>query len=154
MRVLNYVNAGHDPTLIVRQASDGVRLIRLESKGLPIGTFPDATYQGRSCLLQPGDLLVAYTDGVTESSNTMQEFWGLARLEGILSTCVGKRPGEIIEAILSARETFAGTIAPTDDMTLVVAKIEQTAGSRLVKSPQDHETAATCRDAVEAAENR
>jgi len=82
----------------------------------------------------------------------MQEFWGLARLEGILSTCAGKRPGEIIEVILSARETFAGTIAPADDMTLVVAKIEQTAGRRLVKSPQDRKTAATCRDTVDTVE--
>src|SRR5258705_13384622 len=62
------------------------------------------------------------------------------------NTC---RSGEIIEAILSARETFAGTIAPADDMTLVVAKIEQTAGRRLVKSPQDRKTAATCRDTVD-----
>lgn len=123
-RVLTYVNAGHNPPLILRQEGDRARLIRLESEGPPIGMFRDTIYEGRSCLLQPGDVFIAYTDGITESSNPMQQFWGLERLEATLSKCIGKGPADIIEAVLTARDEFAGPIAPADDMTLVVASID------------------------------
>ena len=149
-RVLSYVNAGHYPPLIVRQEGEGVRLIRLESDGIPIGIFPDADYQGESCPLQPGDLLVGYTDGITESCDKPQEFWGLAGLEGVLLRCIGRRPGEVIEAILSERKRVSPTNTPADDMTLVVATIEEAAGCPPMKSAQDLETTTPCRDAVQA----
>jgi sigma-B regulation protein RsbU (phosphoserine phosphatase) len=125
MRVLTYVNAGHNPPLVLRQEKDRVRILRLESEGPPVGAFPDAVYQSRRCALQPHDLLVAYTDGITETSNQVQEHWGSARLEAILSTCIGKRPAEIIAAILKALESFASPVVVGDDMTLVVATVEQ-----------------------------
>lgn len=124
-RVLTYVNAGHNPPLILRQERGRVQLIRLESEGPPVGLFRNTVYKGCVCPLRLGDLLVAYTDGITESSNEMQEPWGATGLETKLSECIGKRPAEFIEAIVAARDGFAGLTAPTDDATLVVALVEQ-----------------------------
>lgn len=153
-QVLTYVNAGHNPALILRRERDQVRLIRLESEGPPVGLFRDTVYKECVCPLQLGDVLVAYTDGITESSNEVQEVWGDAGLEAILSTCIGKRPAEIIEAIVAARDRFAGPTASTDDTTLVVTSIERcsimTMASVEMKNTHHGEAATLCPDAVQA----
>jgi sigma-B regulation protein RsbU (phosphoserine phosphatase) len=77
-RTLRYVNAGHNPPFVLRK--DG-SVLWLEPSGAPVGMFPDSSYQERVVQLIPGDLVIAYTDGVVEATNPEQEEWGV---EGIL----------------------------------------------------------------------
>ncbi|MCU1260678.1 MAG: rsbU 2 [Bryobacterales bacterium] len=120
-----------------------MRFYHLESEGLSIGLFPNSEYEERHCSLLPGDLLIAYTDGIMETSNRKRELWGLRGLEGALSTCVGRPTQEVIAAVLKAQQEFAGPIAPSDDMTLIIANIEEAASSELAERAH---VSATCRD--------
>lgn len=70
MRTLRYVNAGHNPPMVIRR--DG-SIIWLETGGAPVGLFPDSTYEEGAVQLNPGDLLLAYTDGVSEAVNPAGE---------------------------------------------------------------------------------
>jgi sigma-B regulation protein RsbU (phosphoserine phosphatase) len=124
-RVLRYVNAGHHPPLVVRQNSGGVSILRLKSDGVPVGVIPDAEYEEMSCLLQPGDLFVAFTDGIIEAWNATHDLWGLERFEAVLADCAGKNPAQVVETILRGQEDFMGPVAAADDMTLVVASVER-----------------------------
>jgi sigma-B regulation protein RsbU (phosphoserine phosphatase) len=124
-RVLRYVNAGHHPPLVVRQNGGGVSILRLKSDGVPVGVLPHAEYEEMSFLLQPGDLFVAFTDGIIEAWNAMHEQWGLDRLEAVLAECTGKNPAQVVETILRDQEDFMGPVAAADDMTLVVASVER-----------------------------
>lgn len=123
-RILRYVNAGHNPPLVARRYADRVRILRLETGGLPVSAVPDAAYRERSCVLRPGDLFVAYTDGITEATDAAYEQWGPARLEAVLTECAGKDPANVVAGILEARERFICSLAAEDDMTLLVASVE------------------------------
>jgi phosphoserine phosphatase RsbU/P len=122
--LLRYVNAGHNPPLLVRSETEPVELLRLESVGMLLGVVPDAEYEERTCNLDPGDLLVAYTDGITESSSHADEQWGQSGLESFLARCAKLTPAEIVRAILKGREALVDQVAPEDDMTLVVISVE------------------------------
>jgi phosphoserine phosphatase RsbU/P len=120
-RVLTYVNAGHNAPSIARRDADGVRILRLESEGLPVGLFPDAVYEERRFRLHQGEVFVAYKDGITEASCRGSELWGPARLEAALAECTGMQSADVVSAILEARERFTGALIAEDDTTLVVA---------------------------------
>jgi phosphoserine phosphatase RsbU/P len=123
-RILNYVNAGHTPALVVHRQGPHIALVHLESQGIPIGIFPDAAYQSARCRLDPGDLFIAYTDGITETRNTQGEQWGIDRLETVLANCAGSDPEKIVNRILFQREEFARPIAVEDDATLMAVSID------------------------------
>jgi sigma-B regulation protein RsbU (phosphoserine phosphatase) len=124
-RVLRYVNAGHHPPLVVRQIGGGVGILRLKSDGVPVGVLPDAEYEEMSFVLQPGDLFVAFTDGIIEAGNVMNEEWGLERFEAVLAECARKNPAQVVETILRGQKDFMGPVTAEDDMTLMVASVER-----------------------------
>ncbi len=121
-RQLSYVNAGHNPPLILRKSSGGCAVFRLESGGPVIGLLRQRYHQ-ESFALESGDLVVLFTDGISESMNTRDEDWGEERLIEFAKTCHGLSAFETMTRIMAAAEAFAGGASQHDDMTLVVMRI-------------------------------
>jgi sigma-B regulation protein RsbU (phosphoserine phosphatase) len=115
-QVLRYANAGHNPPIVIRR--DGSSAL-LDAAGLPLGMFADGTYEEGAIKLQPGDTVVAYTDGLVEAVNSSHEEWGLEGLRKAAEESSAHQPDEIVEAIFGALDEFSGG-RQTDDATLLV----------------------------------
>lgn len=111
---LEYVNAGHLPALVA--GAHGVR--ELERTGLPLGLMADARHEVRRIPFGAGELLFAYTDGLTEARDARDEFFGV---EGVRETLARGplRPSEQLRAVTDALLAFAGEDAARDDLTLL-----------------------------------
>ncbi|NLC58190.1 MAG: SpoIIE family protein phosphatase [Armatimonadetes bacterium] len=116
---VDYVSAGHPPAFLVR-AHDPNRLVRLGSTGSPVGAFRDAQFASASVRMEPGDLLVLYTDGVTEARNG-REFFGIERLEDVVAENARRGPDGTADAIRAEVQHFTGR-ASHDDIALIVAQ--------------------------------
>lgn len=121
-RQLLYVNAGHNPPVILRKSADACQVFRLETGGPVIGLLPQCYEQG-SFPLETGDLLVLFTDGVSESMNARDEEWGEDRLIEFAKTCHGLSALEVMNRILAEAEAFAAGASQHDDMTLVLLRV-------------------------------
>jgi sigma-B regulation protein RsbU (phosphoserine phosphatase) len=124
--VLNYCSAGHPPTLLLRATG---QLQLLSEGGTLVGWMPAARYQKASVKLEPGDALLAYTDGVFESLNKAEEEFGLSRLESQFRTATGEAHGTngaeaILFSILAAVQDFAAAFPLVDDLSLVVIRCD------------------------------
>ena len=118
-RRLTYTNAGHLPPVVLRNG----HVEKLSAGGTVVGMFPDAQFEEASIDLQPGDWLVAYTDGITEVENSYEEEFGSARLLDYLSrTADSTTPERLIDGVLAELEEWAPNTEPSDDRTLVVAR--------------------------------
>jgi sigma-B regulation protein RsbU (phosphoserine phosphatase) len=120
-RTLTYVNAGHNPPLLLRAGAGSAD--RLEPTGMALGLSTAATFSAAECRLMSGDLLVLYTDGVTEAFNAAREEFGEARLE---ETVISRRrlsAAALRASILDEVAAFCGAEPQFDDMTVVVAKV-------------------------------
>ena len=122
-RQLSYVNAGHVPPVVLRKSAAACQVFRLESGGPVIGLLRQGRYQRDSFRLKPRDLIVLFTDGVSESMNTRNEEWGKDRLIELAETCFGLPASEVMTRILAAAEAFAAGAPQHDDMTLVVLRV-------------------------------
>ncbi|MBN1909476.1 MAG: SpoIIE family protein phosphatase [Pirellulales bacterium] len=113
---LSYANAGHNPPYVVR---DDGRLESLDPTGPLVAPFPDAAYEDDHCRIEPRDLFVFYTDGVTEAVSTDGQFYGEERLESLLRSLTARPAHEVCRDILESVTTFsAGDLA--DDATVLV----------------------------------
>ena len=121
-RRLSYVNAGHNPPVILRKSAAACQVFRLETGGPVIGIIRQCYQQG-SFLLEPGDLVLLFTDGVPESMNVRDEEWGEDRLIEFAKTCHDLPALEAMTRILAAAEAFAAGASQHDDMTLVVFRV-------------------------------
>jgi sigma-B regulation protein RsbU (phosphoserine phosphatase) len=154
--VLTYVNAGHNPPILVHTravsapqaaaraanvdsgaAPDstvsprhsgpitiGGNVIRHLTRGGPmIGAFDDSVYQQQTLQLQPGDIMVAYTDGVTEAQNDFDEEFGEERLRDLIISSLQLSAAEITQKIAGEVRDWCGSRARQDDLTLVVMKV-------------------------------
>jgi sigma-B regulation protein RsbU (phosphoserine phosphatase) len=121
-RQLSYVNAGHNPPVILRKSGAACQVLRLETGGPVIGILRQC-YQQESFPLEAGDLVVLFTDGVSESMNARYEEWGEDSLIEFAKTCHGLAAFEVMTRILAAAEAFAAGASQHDDMTLVVLRI-------------------------------
>jgi phosphoserine phosphatase RsbU/P len=117
-RRLTYVNAGHT-TPILAGHTDGCR--RLDCGGVPIGLLPDSSFSAGTVTLDPGDLVVLYSDGITEAGVLEAEAFGEARLESLINTNRSRPLGEIQREILTAVRRWSGR-DPEDDMTLLLIR--------------------------------
>ena len=124
-RMLQYVNAGHNPPIIVRPQMESCELFHLRAQAVPIGMFVDTQFAATKFQLAKDDILVAYTDGITEAANASGELWGLERLERLLRSCNRMAPNEIVERILAEVSEFANGEPQHDDVTLVVMKVQE-----------------------------
>jgi sigma-B regulation protein RsbU (phosphoserine phosphatase) len=122
-RVLDYVNAGHNSPMLFRTCTrPGPGPIRLDSGGPVIGLLPLCTYEQGSVVLQPGDVLVTFTDGISEAMNLEDEEFGEEGLIAAVTPALSLAPGALITHIMAAADGFAGSAPQHDDMTLVVAR--------------------------------
>ncbi len=115
---VTYCNAGHEPPLLL----SGETLGRLETTGAAVGVVADYVYKKQSVVLKPGDLLVIYTDGVTDATNTHNEAFGLPRLEAAVRAHRNEPAKMLIESIFQAVREHAGTAPQYDDLTLVAIR--------------------------------
>jgi phosphoserine phosphatase RsbU/P len=122
-RRLTYVNAGHCPPILLRSASSGHQIERLDKAGgTVVGLVSDATYDQAYVVLCPGDLLVIYTDGFSEAMSLKLEEWGEKRLLNAVKSCDGLSSQDAITQILQAADKFAAGAPQSDDMTLVILR--------------------------------
>jgi serine phosphatase RsbU (regulator of sigma subunit) len=124
-RVLNYVNAGHNPPIVVRPRKDSCEIYTLKSEGIPVGIFADSQFATTTFQFEIDDVLVAYTDGITEVESAHGELWGQQRLENLLRSCSRGTPEQIIHCILDEVSSFADGQKQRDDMTLVVMTVQE-----------------------------
>ena len=115
---LTYTNAGHLGPILLHEGS----LETLESTGTVVGAFPSARYEERSVRLVQGDILVAYTDGITEPENAYGEMFGEERLKDMLIKYANEDSSEIIGRTMEAVVQWTGSSELQDDMTMVVAR--------------------------------
>lgn len=115
---LVYSNAGHNLPLLRR--ADG-RVEWLEAGATPLGAFPGMAYAEGEVDLEPGDVLVLYTDGITEAEDAVGEFFGEEGLQKTIEGCHGGTANEIVSCIRQAVSRFARG-AQADDMTLIVVR--------------------------------
>lgn len=120
-RELYYVNAGHVPPLLLRQG--GSVLQRLEEGGMLLGVFPGTDYKQASVRLQPGDILVAKTDGITEASNAAGEEYSLERVAGTVRRSVEQSAQEIVDGVFQNVTEFERGGDHEDDKVVVVMKV-------------------------------
>ena len=120
-RTLRYVNAGHNPPILLRRNGS---IEWLEAGGAPVGMFADSTYEQRAIQLEHGDLLIAYTDGVIEATSQSGDEWGI---QGLLraTSCAAQSSGEaddLVKRIFSSMDEFSNE-HQTDDATLAVVRV-------------------------------
>jgi len=122
---LRYVNAGHNPPLILR--TDG-SILWLETGGAPVGMFPDWPYDEGEVQLYPGDIVVAYSDGVVEAVNPLGEQWGEKGLRRAVAESRGRSADDIVHSIFKAMDDFSDG-RQTDDATVVVLRVRSSVHS-------------------------
>lgn len=113
---LCYVNAGH-PGPCLRQGSGILR--RLESTAPVLGVFPDIRFQAETLQLQSSDLLLAFTDGLTEAESPAGEEFGEARLVQLLQNLQGQQPAFLIKTVIENLQEWNGSSELMDDVTLL-----------------------------------
>jgi phosphoserine phosphatase RsbU/P len=116
---LIYSNGGHNPPLLVRC---GGEIVKLNKGGLPVGLMQGVTYIEDSVRFEAGDVLVIYSDGITESVNDLEEEFGEERLIEVVKNNLARSASGVRDRIDEALSRFVGTAAPVDDMTLMIIK--------------------------------
>ncbi len=120
---LTYVNAGHNPPVVLHKAGANIVTSRLGAGGPLVGLLRDAVYEEGTVALEPGDKVVLFTDGVSESMNAGDDEWGEDRLIESARACGGLDAAESLNQIMMAAVTFAAGAPQHDDMTLVVLRV-------------------------------
>lgn len=116
--LLTYANAGHNPGYLLRAESGQVdKLIRT---GIPLGMFEGMAWERAQIQIQPGDLLLLYTDGVPEAQNLAYEEFGDDRFIALGQEKQGRPAAEIQDTVIAAIDEFAGDAPQFDDITLMV----------------------------------
>jgi serine phosphatase RsbU (regulator of sigma subunit) len=122
--VLTYCNAGHNPPLVI----GGAGLRRLETGGPVVGLLPNAGFEAGTIRLDPGDLVVVFTDGVSEAFNPAGEEFGEARVVEAAAAAPVASPDRIVDGIMAAVRAFTAGAVQSDDITVMVIRY---VGSRI-----------------------
>ena len=122
-RQLRYVNAGHNPPYLVRRTHDGVDISELSAGGTVLGLFQDVSYEDALVSVCPGDLIVAFTDGVPEARNPEGEEFGEDRLKALLRESIGRPPGAVSSMLVDRMRAWIGAAEQHDDLTVVVVSV-------------------------------
>jgi phosphoserine phosphatase RsbU/P len=121
----DYVNAGHNPPLLFHLCNGKWEISRLEVGGTVVGLLESFPYQQGQATLAPDDILVAYTDGISEAMNNNDEEWGEKNLIQTIEGNSNMPAAELLQHILQAADAFVAGAKQHDDMTLVVARVLQ-----------------------------
>ncbi len=136
-RTMTYVNAGNHPPMLLRNGASGQstvacdvlqtvsasQITRLESSGSPLGMFPDMFYRQETVYMNPGELLLVFTDGIIEAMNASDEEFGEFRLANLASAHRHLPPSALIDVISAQIGAFVGQRTQHDDQTLIVAQV-------------------------------
>jgi Na+/proline symporter len=122
-RRLSFASAGHNPPLIWRAGSRSSE--RLDAEGLILGIKRWVDFEEKQVQLYPGDVLLLYTDGITEAENQDGEFFGEERLAALFAEYQHLTPEQIIDNLLQQVRLFAGVHHFNDDVSLVVMQVEK-----------------------------
>ena len=115
-----YVNAGHNPPLLYRAEQD--QLTKLMRTGMALGVVADSSFEQRTVHLNPGDLVLLYTDGVTDATDAHLRDFGMERLQRVILEHRHAPAADVMAALEQAIGDFVGSAAPFDDIAIVVAK--------------------------------
>jgi sigma-B regulation protein RsbU (phosphoserine phosphatase) len=121
---LRYVNAGHNPPILCRKGINGAKVVRLAEGGTVVGLFPAAPYQEAQLTLRSGDVMVAFTDGISEAMNDAEEEWDEERLIDLIRSSNSRSAADMITCILERVDAFTAGARQHDDMTLVVMRVQ------------------------------
>jgi sigma-B regulation protein RsbU (phosphoserine phosphatase) len=119
----DYVNAGHNPPMLFHRAHGKWTVTHLDVGGVVVGLLESYLYQQGRVLLVPGDILVAYTDGISEATNSADEEWGEDRVMEVIQQCDGLPAQEILQRVFAAADAFVAGAEQHDDMTLVILRV-------------------------------
>ena len=124
-RTLRYVNGGHNPPAVLRKdKEDGAwRVFRLADGGPVVGLLAGAVYKEQVLHLLPGDILLAFTDGISEAMNASEDEWGEDRMIAEAQAHAGLNAEELLQRLFRAADAFAAGAPQHDDMTLVVLRL-------------------------------
>jgi sigma-B regulation protein RsbU (phosphoserine phosphatase) len=117
---LIYTNAGHNPPILVKK--NGIQ--RLEAGGVVLGLFEAATFEQEQVMLEKGDILLAFSDGVTEAMNEASEEFGDDQLVSLIRSRHGQEPRKVLEDLLEDVKKFCGDAVQSDDVTMMVVRYE------------------------------
>jgi sigma-B regulation protein RsbU (phosphoserine phosphatase) len=123
-RTLTYCRAGHNPPRLVRKGS----VLSLDETGsLPMGILSGQQFEQSTVALEPGDLLLLYTDGIVEAaaparSSGGRDFFGTERLDALLLDCSAASAAECVQRVTEALSAFCGGMTPVDDQTLIAMR--------------------------------
>ncbi len=123
-RLLKYVNAGHNPPMVFRRGGKPDDVMRLEVGGTVVGLFPDCEFQEGKLQMQSGDVLVAYTDGISEAMNNQDEEFDDEQLVHALREHKARTAADLISELLERVDGFTKGARQNDDMTLVVVRVQ------------------------------
>ncbi len=115
-----YTNAGHNAPILV----SGSSVRRLEVGGLVLGLFEHAIFEEEALALSPGDVIVSFSDGVTEAMNTEGEEFGDDHLVDLVQSYRDKTPEALLEALMADVRTFCGEATQSDDITIVLVRYD------------------------------
>lgn len=121
---LSFCNAGHDRPLLIHK--DEVSSVKAQSN-LPLGVMMDMTYVDETLLLHPGDILIAFTDGLTEARNRKGDFFGLEKTTDLLRSIVRSKISDSENIVLKIEESvaeFAKGEEQADDLTILAIKLK------------------------------
>lgn len=156
---LTYVNAGHLPPLLFRPHSHrsnevpvpppsgdsgsyrplhsaNCRILRLKTGGTVLGIFPEVQYRQECVRMLPGDVLLIYSDGVSEAMNSQEEEYGEQRLSDLVAENLHRDAADLRDLVLSRLSDHVGQVPQHDDLTLVVIKVEEATASTVTSSVQ------------------
>jgi phosphoserine phosphatase RsbU/P len=125
-RGLTYVNAGHNAPALIRRCAAGAggpEVLRLEAGGPVIGLLANSQYEQSTLVLQPGDILLAFTDGISEAMTIDGDEWSEDRLIERLVQCPDMPAAALAKCLFDAADEFANGAPQHDDMTLVMLKM-------------------------------
>jgi hypothetical protein len=135
--VLRYINAGHLPPFLVRRNGPApFEVLRLEEGGMVLGVHADASYRQGEAAIQPGDLLVMFSDGIPEAANAKAEEFGEARLLDTIEQNWSKSSSVIGDSIFAGVRAFLGRQPAQDDQTLLVVRLQPVSLAREMTEPR------------------
>jgi serine phosphatase RsbU (regulator of sigma subunit) len=121
-RSLIFSNAGHNPPVLFRREGP---IEYLEEGGVALGVLPATDYDDRPIALRPGDVLLFYTDGISEAESPAGEHFGLGRIERLMETLLDRSAADIMATLVARVQEWNGTRGQSDDLTLVVLKVDE-----------------------------
>ncbi|MEA3326402.1 MAG: PP2C family protein-serine/threonine phosphatase, partial [Chloroflexota bacterium] len=136
---LNYTMAGHNPPFVIRDQQN--KVVEFSKGGIALGALPDIHLQQNQIILDPGDCLILYTDGVTEAFDLQDQMYGEKRLRQLLQKTIGERAKVVLENLETDLNNFRGSAPLSDDTTILAI-------SRLKSLTNEHGDTRTAQDNI------